>query len=257
MDLGMTGKVALVTGGSRGIGREIARRLVLEGCAVSICGRTAETIAATRAELEALGGTVHSVIADVTAPGEVERFVDESAAALGGVDYIVANVGGMAGGTLIESTAEDWARTFELNLFHAVRAIRASVPHMTKRGGGSAVTISSISGWKPAPRAQYGAAKAGEIFLAGALAWELGEQRIRVNTLSPGSIMFKGGGWDRFQAENPERFAEFEQREFPFGRLGTPQEIANVTAFLLSDCASWINGTNIAVDGAQGRPSAF
>lgn len=257
MDLGMTGKVALVTGGSRGIGREIARRLAMEGCAVSICGRTAETIAGTRSELEAHGVKVHTVVADVTASGEVERFVDESAAALGGVDYIVANVGGAAGQGLLESTPEDWAQTFELNLFHAVRAIRAAVPHMLKRGGGSALSISSISGWKPGPRAQYGAAKAGEIFLAGALAWELGPQRIRVNTLSPGSIMFPGGGWDRFRAETPERFAEFERREFPFGRLGTPEEIANVAAFLLSDCASWVNGTNIAVDGAQGRPAAF
>jgi 3-oxoacyl-[acyl-carrier protein] reductase len=128
---------------------------------------------------------------------------------------------------------------------------------MVKRGGGSALTISSISGWKPAPRAQYGAAKAGEIFLAGALAWELGPQRIRVNTLSPGSIMFPGGGWESFRAENPDRFAEFESREFPFGRLGTPEEVANAALFLLSDAASWINGANIAVDGAQGRPSAF
>jgi 3-oxoacyl-[acyl-carrier protein] reductase len=229
----------------------------MEGCNVSICGRTEETIAATRTELERYGVKIHGVAADVTAPGEVERFVEESAAALGGVDHIVANVGGASGQGLLDSTPEDWARTFELNLFHAVRAIRAAVPHMVKRGGGSAVTISSISGWKPAPRAQYGAAKAGEIFLAGALAWELGPQRIRVNTLSPGSIIFPGGGWERFREETPERFAEFEQREFPLGRLGTPEEIANVAAFLLSDSASWINGANIAVDGAQGRPSAF
>jgi 3-oxoacyl-[acyl-carrier protein] reductase len=258
MDLGLTGKIALVTGGSRGIGREIARRLAIEGCSVSICGRTEETIARTCGELESHGVKVHGVVADVTAASEVERFVEESAAALGGVDLVVANVGGMAGRGLLESTPEDWARTFEMNIFHAVRAIRASVPHMVKRGGGSAVTISSISGWKPAPGvAQYGATKAGEIFLSSALAWELGPQRIRVNTLSPGSILFPGGGWERFRADDPEKFAQFEQREFPFGRLGSPEEIADVAAFLLSDRASWINGANIAVDGAQGRPSAF
>jgi len=257
MDLGLTGKVGLVTGGSRGIGREIARRLVQEGCVVSICGRTPETLERTRSELAANGGKVHGVVADVTEPGEVERFVEESAAALGGVDLIVANVGGASGGELLDSSAEDWVRTFKLNLFHAVRAIRAAVPHMIQRGGGSAVTISSISGWKPGPRAQYGASKAGEIFLAGALAWELGPKRIRVNTLSPGSIMFPGGGWERFRADNPDRFSQFEQNEFPFGRLGTPEEIADVAAFLLSDRASWINGANINVDGAQGRPAAF
>ena len=257
MDLGLTRKVGLVTGGSRGIGRSIALRLAAEGVKVSICGRTPETMDHTLAELRALGAAAHGVVADVTCSGEVERFVDESATALGGVDLLVANVGGSAGQELLASTPEDWARTFELNLFHAVRAIRAAVPHMQRRGGGSVVSIASISGWKPGPKAQYGATKAGEIFLAGALAWELAPMHVRVNTVSPGSIMFPGGGWERFRAEQGERFAEFERREFPWGRLGTPEEVANVVVFLLSERASWINGTNIAVDGAQGRPSAF
>jgi 3-oxoacyl-[acyl-carrier protein] reductase len=257
VDLGLTGRVGLVTGGSRGIGRAIALRLAAEGVKVSICGRNADTIDATRAELQAQGVASHGVVADVTRPGEVARCVDESAAALGGADLLVANVGGTAGQDLLASTPEDWVRTFDLNLFHAVRAIRAAVPHMQRAGGGSIVSIASISGWKPGPRAQYGAAKAGEIFLAGALAWELGAQRIRVNTVSPGSIMFPGGGWDRFRAERGERFAEFERREFPWGRLGTAEEVADVVVFLLSERAAWINGANIAVDGAQGRPSAF
>jgi len=224
---------------------------------VGICGRTPETIQHTLAELSAHNVPAHAVIADVTQAGEVERFVDEVAATLGGVDLAVANVGGASGGELIASSTEDWALTFDLNLFHAVRTIRASVPHMRSRGSGSAVTIASISGWKPAPRAQYGAAKAAEIFLAGALAWELAPHRIRVNTVSPGSIMFSGGGWDRFRATQPERFAEFERREFPWGRLGTAEEVADVVAFVLSERAAWINGANIPVDGAQGRPSAF
>jgi 3-oxoacyl-[acyl-carrier protein] reductase len=257
MDLGLTGKVGLVTGGSRGIGRSIALRLAAEGVHVGICGRTAETIERTLAELRALDAPAHGVVADVTVPGEVERFVDESAAALGGVDLLVANVGGSSGQDLLASTPEDWAHTFELNLFHAVRAIRAAVPHMQRRGSGSIVSISSISGWKPGPRAQYGASKAGEIFLAGALAWEFAPIRVRVNTVSPGSIMFPGGGWERFRTEQGPRFAEFERREFPLGRLGTPEEVADAVTFLLSERASWINGTNIAVDGAQGRPSAF
>jgi 3-oxoacyl-[acyl-carrier protein] reductase len=257
LDLGLRGKVGLVTGGSRGIGRAIALRLASEGVKLGICGRTAETLEATLSEVRATGSDAVGVIADVSCPGEVERFVNEAVAALGGADLLVANVGGSAGRGLLESTPEDWARTFDLNLFHAVRAIRAAVPHMQQRGGGSAVSISSISGWKPGPNAQYGATKAGEIFLAGALAWELAPSRIRVNTVSPGSIMFGGGGWERFREREPERFAEFERREFPWGRLGTPEEVADVVAFVLSERASWINGTNIAVDGAQGRPSAF
>src|SRR3954468_24778615 len=112
MDLGLSGKVALVTGGSRGIGREIARRLALAGCDVSICGRTQDTLDRTRAELEPHGVRVHTILADVTEKGEVERFVDESAAALGRVDHVVANVGGAAGQTLLETTQDDWVRTF-------------------------------------------------------------------------------------------------------------------------------------------------
>ena len=257
MDLRLTGKVAVVTGASRGIGRAIALRLAAEGARIGICGRTPDPLERALMELRALGVDAHGVVADVTQAGEVERFVDEAAATLGGLDLAVANVGGASGGELVASSPEDWVRTFDLNLFHAVRLIRASVPHMQQRGSGSAVTISSISGWKPAPRAQYGAAKAGEIFLAGALAWELAPHHIRVNTVSPGSIMFSGGGWDRFRSTQPDRFAEFERREFPWGRLGTPEEVADVVVFLLSERASWVNGANIAVDGAQGRPSAF
>ena len=257
MDLGLRGKVALVTGGSRGIGRAIVGRLAAEGCAVAICGRSPETLEQTVAQLRAGGTVAHAVVADVTAPGEVERFVDESAAALGGVDVLVANVGGTAGGSLLESSAEDWVRTFDLNLFHAVRAIRAAVPHFEQRGGGSVVSIASVSGAKPGPRAQYGAAKAGEIFLAGALAWELAPKRIRVNTVSPGSIMFPGGGWAARQERDPEAFAAWIERELPWGRLGTPEEVADVVAFVLSERANWVNGTHIAVDGAQGRPTMF
>jgi 3-oxoacyl-[acyl-carrier protein] reductase len=257
VELELAGKIGLVTGGSRGIGRAIALRLAREGAHVAICGRSAETLESTLTELRAMGVRAHAVVADVTAEGDVERFVDEAAAELGGVDLLVANVGGSAGRGLLESTPQDWARTFDLNLFHAVRAIRAAVPHMQARGGGSAVSISSISGWKPGPTAQYGAAKAGEIFLAGALAWELASARIRVNTVSPGSILFSGGGWDRMRTRDPERFAEFERREFPWGRLGSAEEVADVVAFVLSNRASWINGANIPVDGAQGRPTAF
>ena len=257
MDLELAGKKALITGGSRGIGRATALRLAAEGCDVAICGRNPEGVERAAAELRERTERVHGVVADVTAPGDIERFVAESAAALGGVDLLVANVGGMAGTTFLTTTAEQWVRTFELNLFHAVRAIQAAAPHMIARGGGSVVTIASISGWKPGPRAQYGTAKASEIFLAGSLAWELAPHRIRVNTVSPGSTKFPGGGWERYQSAQPETFGAFESDEFPAGRLGTPEEIADVVTFVLSPRASWINGANIPVDGGQGRPDVF
>jgi len=127
---------------------------------------------------------------------------------------------------------------------------------MQSRGGGAAVFVASISGWKPAPKAQYGAAKAAEIYLAAALARELGDHHIRVNSISPGSILFPGGGWETYRDRDPDHFAAFEQREFPERRLGTAEEVADVVTFLLSPRSRWINGTNICIDGAQGRASA-
>jgi 3-oxoacyl-[acyl-carrier protein] reductase len=126
---------------------------------------------------------------------------------------------------------------------------------MEQSGTGSAVTISSISGWRAGPGAPYGTAKAAEIFLAGTLAWELAPKRIRVNTVSPGSILFPGGGWDQRRQREPERFAAFARDEFPWGRLGNPEEVADVVAFILSDRACWINGAHIPVDGGQRKPS--
>ena len=160
---------------------------------------------------------------------------------------------------MLTSTDADWQQTFDLNLFHAVRASRVAVPHMTKRNGGSIVTISSISGWKPANRgAQYGATKAGEIFLAArARVGNWATHNIRVNTVCPGSLLFLGGGWERFQNETPEEYEIFRTREFPAQRLGTDFEVADVVVFLSSDRANWINGASIPVDGAQGRPTAF
>lgn len=259
MDLKLTDKVALITGGSRGIGRATALRFAAEGCAVALCARGQAGINAVLEEIRAYHVAAYGLALDVAKPGEVERFVDAAADALGGVDVLVNNVGGTAGAReLLASTDADWQQTFDLNLFHAVRASRAAVPHMAKRGGGSIVTISSISGWKPANRgAQYGATKAAEIFLAGALAWELATHDIRVNTVCPGSLFFPGGGWERFKAENPEQYEMFRTREFPAQRLGTDFEVADVVVFLSSARARWINGASIPVDGAQGRPTAF
>lgn len=254
MNLGLERKAAIVTGGSRGIGRAIAWRLAEEGCDVAICGRTAETVEQTVQDFGNAGHRIHGVVADVMQPGEVERFVVNSAETFGAVDLVVANVGGSTARRLVEATHEDWVLTFEMNLFHAARAIKASVPYMEQRGGGSAVTISSISGWKAGPGALYGTVKAAEIFLAGTLAWELASRRIRVNTVSPGSIVFPSGGWAGFRERDPEGYGAFASGEFPWGRLGTPEEVADVVAFLLSERATWINGANIPVDGGQAWP---
>lgn len=255
MDLLLQGRAALITGSTRGIGKATALALAKEGCDVAICGRTRGTLDAALAELRALGVKAHGVEVDLLAPGSVERFVDESAQALGRLDAVVANVGGTFGGNFLTATPEDWVKTFEVNLVHAVRTLKAAVPYLERAGGGSAVIVSSISGSRPGPRAQYGAAKAGEILLASSLARELAPQRIRVNAVSPGSIRFEGGSWEKRAHEMPERIADFVAREFPWGRMGTLDEVSSVITFLLSTRSSWVNGANVVVDGAQGQPS--
>ena len=183
--------------------------------------------------------------------------MDDIATALGGLDHLVANVGGTVGrGNLTSAGDDDFTATFALNAGHAAELIRAGLTHLRAAGGGSVVIISSITGMRPAPRTAYAAAKAAEIHLAATAAQELAPAGIRVNAVSPGSIMFPGGGWDTFRREHPEEFAVFLASQFPFGRLGRPEEVADVVTFLLSARASWITGANVAVDGSQIYPSA-
>jgi 3-oxoacyl-[acyl-carrier protein] reductase len=255
MELGLSGKVALVTGGSRGIGRATALTLAREGCRVAICARGEESLNRTLAELATISPRCWGCVADVTQAEQVERFVSGAAETLGGVDALICNVGGTAGGASLEATDEEWLTTFDLNLLHVVRTIRAAAPYLKQRDQSRVVMVSSISGWKPGPKAQYGAAKAAEIFLASSLAWELSPYHISVNTVCPGSIYFPGSGWAAFEQASPEDYARFLEQELPEKRLGSDQEVADVITFLVSERARWINGAMIPVDGAQGRPT--
>ena len=255
MELGLDGKVSFVTGATRGIGRAIAARLADEGCAVGLCARDGGEVRDAVERLRARGAPAHGVVADVTDEAILTAAVDEVASVLGGLDLVVANAGGAAGGPrLEETTAEDWERTLALNVTHPAILLRAALPHLRARGGGAAVLIASISGMKPQPRSQYAAAKAAEVHLAHTLARELGPDGIRVNAVSPGSILFEGGSWASRRDADPEAFAAWVAREFPLGRLGTPEEVAEVVAFLLSERASWVSGANVVVDGAQNQP---
>ncbi|MGH7691466.1 MAG: SDR family NAD(P)-dependent oxidoreductase [Candidatus Dormibacteria bacterium] len=254
--LGVAGRRVLVTGASRGIGFAIAQEMASKGAVVAIGARGAPQLESAAARLRAQGAEVFAAAVDVTSPASVTRFVGEAAAAMGGLDFVVANAGGSSGGDLTGSTNGDWIDTFNLNVGHAVGLLRSARPHLRESGHGAAVLISSISGSKPAPHGQYGAAKAALNYVAAALARELAGDGIRVNSVSPGSILFPGGGWDRYRKRDPAGFQEFIRHDLPAGRLGTAAEVARVVAFVLSPLASWVNGANIPVDGAQGRPGA-
>jgi 3-oxoacyl-[acyl-carrier protein] reductase len=245
MDLGITGNVAIVTGGSRGIGRSIALALAAEGCRVAICARTEDALRATEAELneqtEALG-----IVADVTKAEDIERLVQETVDRFGRLDILVNNAGVRGR----DDTDEIWNAIYESNLLAAARATRASVPHMRKSGSGSIVHITSIYGREAGGPLAYNAIKSAMNAHAKAMALELAPD-IRVNAVAPGSIAFPGGSWGKRLEDDPEGMAKFIEENIPMGRFGSPEEIANVVVFLCSNQASWVTGACINVDGGQ------
>ncbi len=256
MDLGLRDKVAVVTGSSRGIGFAIARALASEGCLICLCGRTESTLEEARRDIAicAVGDErVIAVAADVSTSHGVKSVVDGAVAAFGGLDILVNNVGLARGATIADTSDAEWQEAFDQTLFPAIRASRLAMPHMKQRGGGSIIIIASVFGREAGGRMTYNAVKAAEISLAKSLAQQLASSNIRVNSVSPGSILFEGGSWWKRQQENPAAIAEFVKRELPFGRFGTPEEVGDVVAFLASPRASWISGTSVVVDGCQSR----
>jgi 3-oxoacyl-[acyl-carrier protein] reductase len=254
MDLKLAGKIVLITGSSRGIGLATAKAFAAEGCRIMLSARSVEQLCDAEAALRGTGAVVAAQAADVGDPANAAQLIDATVATYGGIDVLVNNVGGGGGGALIaDSTDDDWRGALERSLIQTVRMMRLALPHMKGRPGAAVINIASISGWTPqvAMSGQYGAAKAALIFDTERWALEFVPYGIRVNTVSPGSILVEGNGWDRYRIANPDYFDDYVRHGFPMGRLGTAEEVADVIAFIASPRAHWINGRHIPVDGLE------
>ncbi len=260
MDLGLRGKVAAVAAASQGMGRATALTLAREGCKVAICARNAGPLeVAARAIREETGADVLAVAADVARTEGVRAFVEGTVAAFGGVDVLVTNAGGPPTGRFEDLTEEQWAHAYELTFQSVVRLIRACVPSMRARGGGAIAAITSISVKMPLDRFVLSSTmRSAVVALVKSLSRELAKDRIRVNAVAPGWI-----ATDRLlevfraRAEREglrlEEAQALETAEVPLGRFGTPQEVADLIAFLVSDRASYLTGTLIPIDGGLYR----
>ncbi|NQV58163.1 MAG: SDR family oxidoreductase [Alphaproteobacteria bacterium] len=243
MDLGLKGKKALVTGGTRGIGRAIAERLAMEGADVAVCARNADEVAEAVAALQGMGVQATGASVDVGDQAALKAWIDAAADELGGLDVLVANVSAMG--------AADWRGSFEIDVLGSIHTVEAALPYLEKSDAGAIVAISSVSalqyfgGVRP-----YNTMKAALINYMSNMAHELAPKGVRVNTVSPGTIYFEGGVWHTRKVETPELFQGALGMN-PMGRMGTPEEVANATVFLCSPLASFISGTNLLVDGAM------
>jgi 3-oxoacyl-[acyl-carrier protein] reductase len=246
MDLGLKGKRAVVTGGTKGIGRAIAETFAAEGADVSICARNAEQVAATVAALKAKGVRAFGRALDVADAAALNGWIAATAAELGGIDALVCNVSALAVG----NSPETWESAFRTDMMHTVNAVTAAVPFLEKSKSASIVLISSVSGFEVDFAAgSYGALKAALIHYAKGLSRQLVAKGIRVNCISPGNTYFDGGIWQSIEKNMPDLFAS-TLKVNPTGRFGTAEEVANGAVFISSPAASRISGANLNIDGA-------
>jgi 3-oxoacyl-[acyl-carrier protein] reductase len=248
VDLGLAGKVALVTAGTRGIGLGIAQALSREGARVAIAARTENDVIRTA---ESLGG--FGIAVDLMTEDGPRRAVAETVRALGPIEILINNLGLRAGSSWSDTGPQEFETAFAGNVAVSVRMTQHVLPGMLERGWGRVVAITSVWGRETGGAPAYNAAKAAENSFVKSLAREVGSRGVTVNAVAPGSILWTGGGWDRRQKADPDGIAEFVRLDMPLGRFGNVDEVANIVAFVCSTQASLVNGAVIAVDGAQSR----
>lgn len=248
MDLDLSGRVALVTAATRGIGLSIAEALAAEGARVAVVARTEDDVKRVAGRLGGFGA-----VADLTTAEGCEDAVRSTEEALGPIAILVNNLGLRAGSGWDDSGPAEFEAALQGNLLPAVRLSRLVLPAMRAAGWGRIVVISSLFGREAGGAPAYNAAKAAENSMVTSLAREVAKDGVTVNAVAPGSILFEGGSWWRRQQQDPERIARFVEQELPLGRFGTVHEVAGVVAFVCSQQASLVNGAVLAVDGAQGR----
>lgn len=250
MDLGLSGRRVLVSGGSRGIGRAIVECFLQEGASVAFCARSAQGVVAAQ---QSLGASVRGHAVDVTDPQQLTAWVESAAESMGGIDIIVPNVSALAGG----SDLETWNKAFQTDILGTVSMFQAALPFLKKSDAAAVVLISSLSGREVDLFAEpYGVLKAALIHYGKTLSARHAADGIRVNTISPGNVYFPDGVWGSIEREQPDLFAQCLSAN-PMGRMATPEEVARATVFLASAASSFTTGTNLVIDGGLGRGVQF
>ncbi|MFK3961619.1 SDR family NAD(P)-dependent oxidoreductase [Pseudalkalibacillus hwajinpoensis] len=250
MKLNLENKRVLITGGSKGIGKSIAKVFYEEGAKVGICGRNRDDLELAREEI---GQDLAIFEADITDERKRVQLIDSFIMQFGSLDILVNNAGGSSGSTIMETDISLFHKAMELNYYSAVHLSQLSAEIMKQQGSGAIINISSIFGRESGGKPTYNNSKSAMISFTKAMGDELIKDGVRVNGVAPGAILHPSGNWQKRLDDNPEKIAEFVDKEIPGGRFGTTDEVANAVVFLASEKASWIVGATINVDGGQSK----